>query len=59
MASQESAGKVSLGELVIDEGTYTAKLRGRTLDLTFNGLGGVGAGAAGGHVERDRRAGVG
>ena len=30
-----------------------------TLDLTFNGLGGVGAGAAGGHVERDRAAGAG
>ena len=35
MASQESAGKVSLGELVIDEGTYTARLRGRPLDLTY------------------------
>src|SRR6516164_1172534 len=31
----ESAGKVSLGELVIDEGTYTARLRGRPLDLTY------------------------
>jgi DNA-binding response OmpR family regulator len=27
--------KVTLGELVIDEGTYTARLRGRTLDLTY------------------------
>ena len=35
IASQESAGKVSLGELVIDEGTYTARLRGRPLDLTY------------------------
>ncbi len=35
VASQESAGKVSLGELVIDEGTYTARLRGRPLDLTY------------------------
>jgi len=26
---------VSLGELVIDEGTYTARLRGRPLDLTY------------------------
>ncbi|BBZ02743.1 transcriptional regulator [Mycolicibacterium chitae] len=34
-ALQESAGKVSLGELVIDEGTYTARLRGRPLDLTY------------------------
>lgn len=34
-ASQESAGKVTLGELVIDEGTYTARLRGRPLDLTY------------------------
>ena len=34
-ANQESAGKVSLGELVIDEGTYTARLRGRPLDLTY------------------------
>ena len=28
-------GKISLGELVIDEGTYTARLRGRPLDLTY------------------------
>ena len=35
MASQESAGKISLGELVIDEGTYTARLRGKPLDLTY------------------------
>ena len=35
MDDQESAGKVSLGELVIDEGTYTARLRGRPLDLTY------------------------
>lgn len=34
-ASQENAGKISLGELVIDEGTYTARLRGRPLDLTY------------------------
>lgn len=31
----QSAGKVNLGELVIDEGTYTARLRGRPLDLTY------------------------
>jgi len=35
LASQEGAGRVSLGELVIDEGTYTARLRGRPLDLTY------------------------
>lgn len=35
VADQESLGKVSLGELVIDEGTYTARLRGRPLDLTY------------------------
>jgi DNA-binding response OmpR family regulator len=34
-ANQESLGKVSLGDLVIDEGTYTARLRGRPLDLTY------------------------
>ncbi len=33
--SEEAAGKVSLGELIIDEGTYTARLRGRPLDLTY------------------------
>ena len=31
----EVADKVTLGELVIDEGTYTARLRGRPLDLTY------------------------
>ncbi len=35
MANQENLGKISLGELVIDEGTYTARLRGRPLDLTY------------------------
>ncbi|WP_028476194.1 response regulator transcription factor [Nocardia sp. CNY236] len=35
VASSESAGKITLGELVIDEGTYTARLRGRPLDLTY------------------------
>ncbi|MDI3313662.1 MAG: response regulator transcription factor [Mycobacterium sp.] len=35
LAAQESADKVSLGDLVIDEGTYTARLRGRPLDLTY------------------------
>jgi DNA-binding response OmpR family regulator len=35
VASQESSGKITLGELIIDEGTYTARLRGRPLDLTY------------------------
>ena len=34
-AEQELADTVTLGELVIDEGTYTARLRGRPLDLTY------------------------
>ncbi|GAA4383021.1 winged helix-turn-helix transcriptional regulator [Tsukamurella soli] len=33
--AEESADKIALGELVIDEGTYTARLRGRPLDLTY------------------------
>jgi DNA-binding response OmpR family regulator len=33
--ANENLGKISLGELVIDEGTYTARLRGRPLDLTY------------------------
>ncbi|SIS17181.1 winged helix-turn-helix transcriptional regulator [Williamsia sterculiae] len=35
VSAEESTGKVALGELVIDEGTYTARLRGRPLDLTY------------------------
>lgn len=35
LAGHELPGKASLGELVIDEGTYTARLRGRPLDLTY------------------------
>jgi len=35
LVAEESAGKFNLGELVIDEGTYTARLRGRPLDLTY------------------------
>jgi DNA-binding response OmpR family regulator len=31
----ETAGEIKAGELSIDEATYSAKLRGRTLDLTF------------------------
>jgi len=34
-AAGEPSGTVALGELVIDEGTYTARLRGRPLDLTY------------------------
>lgn len=34
-ANAENASKVVLGELLIDEGTYTARLRGRPLDLTY------------------------
>ena len=35
VANLEVLAKVSLGELVIDEGTYTARLRGRPLELTY------------------------
>ena len=35
LQDQEGVGKISLGELVIDESTYTARLRGRPLDLTY------------------------
>nr|WP_221247138.1 response regulator transcription factor [Gordonia humi] len=31
----EQSDKVTLGELVIDESTYTARLRGRPIDLTY------------------------
>lgn len=34
-AVSSGSDKVSLGELVIDEGTYTARLRGKSLDLTY------------------------
>lgn len=34
-ATEESLSQITLGELVIDEGTYTARLRGRPLDLTY------------------------
>ncbi|MCE5290141.1 MAG: response regulator transcription factor [Nocardiaceae bacterium] len=33
--NSEASGKITLGELVIDEGTYTARLKGRPLDLTY------------------------
>jgi DNA-binding response OmpR family regulator len=32
---QQNADMINLGELVIDEGTYTARLRGRPVDLTY------------------------
>lgn len=31
----EDAGQITIGELLIDEGTYTARLRGRPLGLTY------------------------
>ena len=34
-AGSDTSGTVSLGDLVIDEGTYTVRLRGRPLDLTY------------------------
>ncbi|HET9875803.1 MAG TPA: response regulator transcription factor [Mycobacterium sp.] len=34
-AAEQNAGQLTLGELVIDENTYTARLRGRPLDLTY------------------------
>jgi DNA-binding response OmpR family regulator len=34
-AGERSAGQLTLGDLVIDEGTYTVRLRGRPLDLTY------------------------
>jgi DNA-binding response OmpR family regulator len=35
LAHQEGLDTISLGELVIDEATYTARLRGRPMNLTF------------------------
>ena len=35
VANQDSVGRVSLGRLVIDEATYTARLRGRPIELTY------------------------
>lgn len=32
---EQGASQLTLGELVIDDGTYTARLRGRPLDLTY------------------------
>nr|WP_240959197.1 response regulator transcription factor [Rhodococcus sp. HNM0563] len=33
--SAETSGRITLGELTIDEDTYTARLRGKPLDLTY------------------------
>ncbi len=33
--TDQAADKITLGELVIDEATYTARLRGRPMDLTY------------------------
>lgn len=35
LGRSDSQEEIKAGELSIDEGTYTAKLRGKTLDLTF------------------------
>lgn len=34
-AADPTTGEIRTGEVVIDEGTYTAKVKGRSLDLTF------------------------
>lgn len=34
-AAEQESGQTTLGDLVIDEGTYTARLRGKPLDLTY------------------------
>lgn len=34
-ADSEPTGQIKIGELLIDEGTYTARLRGRPMDLTY------------------------
>ena len=34
-AAPEQPGRIQVGNLVIDEDSYTARFRGRTLDLTF------------------------
>jgi len=35
LASNPSAGEIRSGEVIIDETSYTAKIKGRVLDLTF------------------------
>ena len=34
-SAEAAAGTIALGDLVIDDATYTARLRGRPLDLTY------------------------
>ena len=34
-AADPTSGEIRTGDVVIDEGTYTAKIKGRSLDLTF------------------------
>jgi DNA-binding response OmpR family regulator len=34
-AADPNAGEIRTGDVVIDESTYTAKIKGRSLDLTF------------------------
>jgi DNA-binding response OmpR family regulator len=34
-AADPTAGEIRTGDVVIDESTYTAKIKGRSLDLTF------------------------
>jgi DNA-binding response OmpR family regulator len=34
-ASDPSSGEIRTGEVVIDENSYTARIKGRALDLTF------------------------
>jgi len=35
LANNPSAGEIRSGEVIIDESSYTAKIKGRVLDLTF------------------------
>lgn len=35
VVTDDNGGQITLGELLIDEGTYTARLRGKPLDLTY------------------------
>ena len=35
LASNPSSGEIRSGEVIIDESSYTAKIKGRVLDLTF------------------------
>jgi DNA-binding response OmpR family regulator len=35
LANNPSSGEIRSGEVIIDESSYTAKIKGRVLDLTF------------------------